>query len=499
MFVKDDFYLRVDEKQMFHFLRMSEKTTKQRKNVQNKEVNIRSKISFSMNLHATIIDDILSAVRRGDVELLEKCLSHLSNPDECLNRIYDEDMQICTLLTIACLNGHQNILDMILNNYKPDLEVQNNILFGDENKKPQTCTNVTVLWVAAAMNSFQMVQLLVEHGANVNHTTKTNSTPLRSACYNGNLQIARYLINRGADVHITKENNDTNLAVSVYRKHLPMAMYLVDELGCDVNVCDSDGRSPLYDAVNAGSFELVEFLLNHGARNFRAICDQMSPLMWAAEKRRVDLVRLIASHCSLIEQIEGKELLGSAFACTDLDDRDFEQAFEHLHRALELRFIHHLPKQLLTTTNDLFDHRQECQTTEQLKEFQSNLSSLCIEALLVRERLLGPNNPEYRYSLRYYGAILADNARHSQAIAFWMYELRLRQEYSIEIDPENLRHFASMFSEMVFLSLPIPIEVLLTIMKVTGETLQKDTADFDYNLYTLLFLVTIISQVDLKD
>ena len=447
-----------------------------------------------MALDTKFIDEILLAVRQGDVELLERCLSLSPNPDEHLNRIFDEAMQQCTLLTIACLNGHEHIVNMVLSNYKPDLEVQNNILFGDENRKPQMCTNVTVLWVAAAVNNFQIVQLLVEHGANVNHTTKTNSTPLRSACYNGNLDIARYLINHGADVHITKENNDTNLAVSVYRKHLPMATYLVDELSCDVNVCDSDGRSPLYDAVNCGSVELVEFLLNRGARNFRAIYDQMSPLMWAAERRRIDLVKLIASHCSLIEQIEAEELLASAFICTDLDERDFEQCFEHLHRALELRSVHRIPK-VLPATNDVFDHRQECQTIEQLKELQSNPSSLCIEVLLVRERLLGPKNAEYRYSLRHYGAFLADNTQYHQAIALWMYELRLRQDHSIEIDSENLRHFASIFSEMIYLSLSIPIEALLTVMKVIVEMLKTATPEFDYNLYTLLFLITIASRV----
>jgi hypothetical protein len=118
-----------------------------------------------------------------------------------------------------------------------------------------------------------------------------------------------------------------------------------------------------------------------------------------------------------------------------------------------------------------------------------------MEALLVRERLLGPNNAEYRYSLRYYGAILADNDQHNQAIAFWMYELRLRQEYSIDIDPENLRHFVSMFSEMVFLSLSIPIDALLTVIKAIAEELKNHTTDFDFNLYTLLFLITITSQV----
>ncbi len=458
-------------------------------------------ISISMyDIDVEIADEvyslILPAVRQGDIEFLKQYLSTVTNPDEYLNQVYDEeDMQKCTLLTIACLNGHENIMNMLIDCYKPDLEIKNNILFGDGNKKQQMCTGVTVLWVAAAVNNFQMVKLLVEHGANVNHTTKTNSTPLRSACYNGNIDIARYLIRNGADIHIAKENNDTNLAVSVYRKHLPMATYLVDELGCDVNVCDNDGRPPLYDAVNGGSLELVEFLLDHGARNFRAKSDQMSPLMWAAEKRRVDLMKAIASHCSLIEQIEAEELLGSAFACTDLDDRDFVQSFECFTRALKLRLLHNLPKTLPTTTIDLFDHRQECQTIEQLKELQSNPSSLCMEALLVRERLLGPNNAEYRYSLRYYGAILADNDQHNQAIAFWMYELRLRQEYSIDIDPENLRHFASMFSEMVFLSLSIPIDALLTVIKAIAEELKNHTTDFDFNLYTLLFLITITSQV----
>jgi Fem-1 family protein b len=454
-----------------------------------------------MEADSKFIDEVYSllipAVRQGDIDSVENYFSTVSNPDEYLNQVYDEEnMQKCTLLTIACLNRHENIIHMLLHRYKPDLEITNNILFGDRDKTQQMCSSVTVLWVAAAIDNFPMVKLLVEHGANINHTTKTNSTPLRSACYNGNVDIARYLIANGADIHIAKENNDTNLAVSVYRKHLVMATYLVDELGCDVNMCDNDGRSPLYDAVNCGSLELVEFLLNHGARNFRAKSDQMSPLMWAAEKRRVDLMNAIASHCTLIEQIEAEELLGSVFACTDLEDRDYEQSFEHFTRALELRSIHNLPKTLRTITTDLFDHRQECQTIDQLKELHSNPSDLCIEALLIRERLLGPNNTEYRYSLRYYGALLADNDQHYQAIAFWMYELGLRQEYSIDIDPENLRHFVSMFSEMIFLSLSIPIEALLTVIKVTAGELKCNTIDFDFNFYTLLFLITITSQVE---
>ncbi|CAF0749022.1 unnamed protein product [Rotaria sp. Silwood1] len=347
---------------------------------------------------------------------------------------------------LACLKGHKDVIRMLLHRYKPDLEVLNNIVFGDVNSSQQTFFNVSVLWVATSINNFDIVKLLVEHGANVNHRTKSNSTPLRGACYNGNVEMARYLIERGADAHLAKENNDTNLMVSVCHKHLNMVTYLVDELHCDINECDINGRSALYDAVTCGSVEITEFLLKHGARNFRAVVDQMSPLMWAAERRRSDLVDVISPYCSLLERIEAQELLASTFICGNRDDHALDQSFKHFCQAFELRTIHNLLKATKSTNNAIFDNRHECQTTEQLKEIRSNTDLLYIEALLVRERLLGLTNGEYRYSLCYRGAMLADKGQYDKAVAYWIYELNLCQQYSIPIDSKHLRRFASLFS-----------------------------------------------------
>ncbi|CAF3765502.1 unnamed protein product [Rotaria sordida] len=335
---------------------------------------------------------------------------------------------------------------MLLHRYKPDLEILNNVVLGDTNTTRQIFSNVSLLWVATSINDFEVVKLLVEHGANVNHRTKTNSTPLRGASYNGNVDMARYLIENGADVHLAKENNDTNLMVSVCHKHLNMVTYLVDELNYDVNECDNNGRSSLYDAVTCGSVELVEFLLKRGARNFQAVVDQMSPLMWAAERKRSDLVDTLSPYCSLLERIEAEELLASALICGSRDDHVLDQSFKHFCRALELRTIHNLSKATKSTTNAIFDNRHECQTIKQLEEIRSNTDQLYIEALLVRERLLGSTNGEYRYSLCYRGAILADNGQYHKAVAYWIYELSLCQQYSISIDPKHLRRFASLFS-----------------------------------------------------
>ena len=440
---------------------------------------------------------LLSAARHGDVHTLEHYLSKIDNPSIYLNRVYEEvQMQKCSLLTIACLNGHIDVIRMLLTRFKPDLEVLNNILFGDVNANPHLFFNVSVLWTAASNNHFEMVQLLVEHGANVNHTTKTNSTALRSACYNGNLDMARYLVEHGADAHINKENNDTNLMVSVCHKHVHMVHYLIDELKCDVNACDNDGRSALYDAVNCGSLELVKVLLNHDARNFRAVKDQMSPLMWAAERRRSDLVEAISVRCSPLEQIEAKELLGSAFICGVRGDRMLDQAFDHFVRAIELRLTYNLPKSINVSHNELFGDQQECQTVNELENIRSNVNRMYVEALLIRERLLGPTNVEYRYSLCYRGAILADHGQYQEAMNYWMYELGLSQKYSIQLDAKHLRRFASLFSNMFYKTVSIPMESMITIILATINELEHHRErNFNYNLYTLLFLITITSQV----
>ena len=439
---------------------------------------------------------LLSAVHRGDVDTIQTCLSSLADPNVYMNRVYDEpNEQKCTLMVIACLNGYEDVVYMLLESFQPDLEVLNIIRIHNKDKKFELYQDLTVLWAAATINHFPIVKQLVEHGAHVNHRTNTNSTPIRCACYSGNIEMVRYLVEHGADINITKNNHETNLSLSVYCKHLHISTYLVDELGCNVNECDDDGRSALYFAVKCGSINMVQFLLNRGARNFPSNPDRMSPLMLAAERRRSDLVEEISAHCSVLEGTEAEELLGSAFASAEHGTCELEKAFEHLQLALKLRSYHHLPKSLRPSADDIFEHRQECQTVEELEAIRFNSENMHLEALLVRERLLGPSNDEFRYSVVYRGAILADTGRYDQAVAFWMYEFALARQYAKPIIPEDLRQFVALFSDMMHHSFPIPIDALLTIVSTTVGEMSPNMEKLDYNLHTLLFLVTIVSQV----
>lgn len=447
------------------------------------------------------VTDLLTFTRTNDISSLEKHLLSISNVNDYLNRNFIENnKQKCTLLAIACLKGYIEMIDMLLTHFTPDLEVLNDVILSghQENFNEHLFIDVSVLWIAASMNNFSIVKLLVEHGANINHQTKTQSTALRGACYNGNLDMVRYLIERGANIHLAKENNDTNLMVSVCHKHLHIITYLVRDLNIDVNICDTDGRTALYDAVNSGSLEIVEFLLEHGARNIRAMKDRISPLLWAAEKRRLDLVKAIGCYCTLIERIEAEELLGSSFICAPQRDQHLDQAFEHFRQALELRYEHNFPKQLRLSThsNDIFNNQQECQTIDDLKQIEFNFDRLYIEALLVRERLLGSTNEEYRYSLCYRGAILADSGQDHIGLEYWIYELYLCQQYEIPLDAKHLRRFVSLFSGILSKKRTLPVEALFTILvAITNELNTTESKYFNDNLYSLLFVITILSRI----
>ena len=129
-------------------------------------------------------------------------------------------------------------MEELLRDYTPNLEVLNVAQWDAHSDKPILYYDVSVLWVAAAMNHLGIVKLLVEHGSEVNHTTRTNSTALRCACSNGNMEMLLYLMGKGGDVYIAKEHHDTNLSASIYSKRCDMVAYLVLELRFDVNECD---------------------------------------------------------------------------------------------------------------------------------------------------------------------------------------------------------------------------------------------------------------------
>jgi hypothetical protein len=440
-------------------------------------------------------DEIIhSDARNGYIASLEVYLKH---KPECINKIYQFGDSKWTLLLAACYYQHEDIVQMLVTQFNADVEEEGVVSMKDSNNSYCISEGVSPLWVAAAVNNFRIVKFLVQYGlTNVNHLTKEHSTPLREACRNGNLDMVQFLIQYGANPHQAKLNNRTNLMLVVFHQYMDLAIYFVDTLKCDLNQKDEDGETALSIAVKNDFLEITKFLLSRGALNLCNQSKNITPLTWAAVRGKSDFVAAFDNHCSDVEWIEARELLGSAYLGCRPVMEDINSAVEYLTLAFEARATKNLPKLLPDRTIEAFNDRRECETLEDLNQLVSfgSREAFYIEGLLIQERLLSTNSKIYHDSLRHIGETMAIRNQYDVCLRLWFYELDLRRQHGIFFNEQDLRWFPSLFENMILAGKTQAyindLCKVLTIMKDELSSVQNSENN-NYNLVTLLHLLTI--------
>ena len=109
--------------------------------------------------------------------------------------------------------------------------------------------------------STELIQRLVDHGADVNARDFQGQTPLYRAL--NEPDTMRFLIELGADINTTDNAGDTVLHAAARRNSDALAYLL--KLGADVNRRDTLGNTPLHDAAEVVYLESVQLLLEYGA------------------------------------------------------------------------------------------------------------------------------------------------------------------------------------------------------------------------------------------
>ena len=88
--------------------------------------------------------------------------------------------------------------------------------------------NWTPLFWASVGGCVQVVQLLLEHGADINAQSIIGATSLSGASLNGHLDVVRVLLEHGADVHIQRVDNGTPFQVATSEGHTEIAKLLLE-------------------------------------------------------------------------------------------------------------------------------------------------------------------------------------------------------------------------------------------------------------------------------
>ncbi|EFA05982.1 protein fem-1 homolog B isoform X2 [Tribolium castaneum] len=421
-------------------------------------------------------------------------------------KFVEDDGQECTPLIVAARQGHDKVMRMMLTKFKPDLEKEGTVKFDG-----YVIEGASALWCAACAGHLNVVKTLVKAGADVNHPTKSNSTPLRAACFDGRLDIVKYLTYHRADINIANKYNNTCLMIAAYKGHLDVVSFLLEH-GANANEKALCGATALHFAAECGHLPVVKELLKYNAV-FSTNDSGMTPIKAAAERTRADVVEYLVERpeISKEEQIEALELLGASYA-NDKENYDIVMAYKYLHRSMMLRYSDpdSPVKKKLITPIPAYEHWVESQTVYELEAIQNNHNSIHMEALTIRERILGSQNPEVPHPVIYRGAVFADNARFERCLELWLHALRLRQKNHISVVKDLLR-FAQVFSQMLHVNVKVTYDHVVQVLAAAITELERNKyklskpgpkddpetvmEELESNLTTTLYLLTILTKL----
>ena len=121
--------------------------------------------------------------------------------------------------------------------------------------------NMGYLGCAASAAGLEMVQLLVEAGAEVDGTYWNGVTPAMDAAY-VSVRILKYLTEQGADINARSGYNDTPLMYAVWGKNRECVEFLLSE-GADASVV-SEGQTAYEMAIERDDQESIKIFEKYG-------------------------------------------------------------------------------------------------------------------------------------------------------------------------------------------------------------------------------------------
>ena len=129
--------------------------------------------------------------------------------------------------------------------------------------------NITPLMKACLLGNESIVQVLLQHGASIHmESTVDSMTPLQYAAQGRHFDILPLLVDHGARVDSMTDRGNNLLHSSVQSENIPSTTFLLDKAAQEgvslVNQINDEGQTPLHAAVEVRNLELVKLLVDVG-------------------------------------------------------------------------------------------------------------------------------------------------------------------------------------------------------------------------------------------
>ena len=254
-------------------------------------------------LHSTILDGPEDAL-----SLVQILLEHGADVDLV-------DAQNMTAIALAVQKENSEVVRLLLRkNAKTTLRLPTD--YGR--------TNILVLATkirTTPVKSFEMVQLMLEHGLDVDSLAAGGETPLWWAAKNGNLDVAKLLLDHRAFIDVQENLGETPLMAAIahlksisephletpeplykslspiaqVQKHEDVARLLITS-GANANLRTVFGWAALHYAAENGSLRIVELLIGHVTNPNVTNNNGWTALHLAVDKHSLEIVELLLRH-----------------------------------------------------------------------------------------------------------------------------------------------------------------------------------------------------------
>lgn len=210
---------------------------------------------------------------------------------------YSQDYtQFISGLHTAAYFGLSNLVGRLI-------ELGADILARDENRR-------TALHGAAESGHYEVVQMLLRHGAQTNVLEANyGQTPLHLAALNGHSKVVKILLDNGAIPNLTDEDGWMPIHVGAWTGNDEVVRILLENV--DVNEAGKDGLTALHCAAAQGHIKVAQLLINKKADVNATDKDGWTPLLWASQKRHdimnLRTISLREEASALLQQFAAKQ------------------------------------------------------------------------------------------------------------------------------------------------------------------------------------------------